>query len=204
VNDVLDPSKIEAGEMLVRVETARAKAIIDEAFAIIGAEAAGRGLSLHEDWHCDESVEVIADSSRARQIILNLLSNALKFTPAGGSITMRCRIADEPPAEAALPEVAPWVVLEVEDTGTGIPNEQLSRIFQPFVQAETGHTRTVGGTGLGLTISRRLARLMGGDLTVRSSVGEGSLFCLWLPTPGQDLRRLRADRWQRAPRRSTI
>ena len=204
VNDVLDLSKIEAGEMLVRVEHAEVRGIVGQAFEIIGAEATARSLVLEEDWQCQESIEVIADASRVRQIMLNLLSNALKFTPSGGAITMRCRMAEAPPAEAALPDVSPWVVIEVEDTGTGIDAVQLARIFQPFVQADSGHTRTAGGTGLGLTISRRLARLMGGDLTVKSEVGVGSTFSLWLPTPHQDLIRTRHSEWERADRMPAI
>jgi hypothetical protein len=111
---------------------------------------------------------------------VNLLSNAVKFTNPGGHVTMACGVADHPQPGARLVGEGPWTYLRVQDTGIGIAPEQLVRIFEPFVQAETGYTRSEGGTGLGLAISRRLARLMGGEITVQSKVGEGSTFTLWL------------------------
>lgn len=185
VNDVLDLSKIEAGEMLVRADRTQAIAIVETTVQMVASQAAARQLAIQHEWQCSEATEVVADAGRARQILLNLLSNAIKFTEPHGEITIRCRLAEMPTAKAALPDVGPWLLLEVEDTGVGIGDEQMARIFDPFVQAETGHTRTFGGTGLGLTISRRLARLMGGDLTAESHPGQGSLFSLWLPVPSQ-------------------
>jgi signal transduction histidine kinase len=123
----------------------------------------------------------VGDRDRVRQIIVNLLSNAVKFTPAGGTITVRCGTTGRPEPSAQVVGEGPWTSIAVEDTGIGIAPDQLPRMFQPFVQAEDGHTRTRGGTGLGLTISRQLARLMGGDLTVTSREGTGSSFVLWLP-----------------------
>ncbi|HEX6308419.1 MAG TPA: ATP-binding protein [Longimicrobiales bacterium] len=186
VNDVLDLSKIEAGEMLVRTETASARDVLASAVQMVQPEAEARGLTLSEDWLCDEAARFLGDEDRVRQIVLNLLSNALKFTNPGGSVVARCRMLPAPAPDAALPDTGPWVVLEVEDTGIGIGAGEQKRIFQAFVQGESGHTRRAGGTGLGLTISRRLARLMSGDITVRSERGRGSCFSLWLPAVEQD------------------
>jgi hypothetical protein len=122
------------------------------------------------------------DRDRARQILVNLLSNAVKFTPAGGQVRVGCRVTTELPREANLEGRGPWLGIDVEDTGIGVPSEQQVSIFDPFVQVDPSHTRERGGTGLGLTISRRLARLMKGDLTLRSEQGVGSCFTLWLPS----------------------
>jgi hypothetical protein len=119
----------------------------------------------------------VGDEDRVRQILANLLSNAVKFTEPGGRITVTCGTAPE----AGVTGNGPWTYLRVTDTGIGIAPEEMESVFHPFEQVERGHTRTKGGTGLGLTISRQLARLMGGDLTVESEPGQGSAFTLWLP-----------------------
>jgi hypothetical protein len=124
----------------------------------------------------------VGDEHRVRQILVNLLSNAIKFTTPGGHVRARWSVTSRADAQAHLSGSGPWVAIEIEDTGIGIAPQHLSAVFEPFVQAERGHTRTHGGTGLGLAISRRLARLMGGDITVQSRLGEGSRFALWLPT----------------------
>jgi PAS domain S-box-containing protein len=180
VNDVLDLAKIEAGEMVVRAEPVDTHAIITAAVQMITPEATSRGLTVREQWQCGDDT-LLGDADRIRQVMLNLLSNALKFTPEGGTITVRCRTTSESDAAAVPADAGSWLALEVEDTGGGIPLEQQSRIFDAFVQGESGFTRTAGGTGLGLTISRRLARMMRGDLTLRSKPGSGSCFTLWLP-----------------------
>jgi signal transduction histidine kinase len=185
VNDVLDLAKIEAGEMSAGDVVTTAVDVVSPVLDMVVAQAEAAGVSLERAWECSPEVRFTGDPDRVRQILLNLLSNALKFTQSGGRVTVRCRVEDRAPAEALLPEAAPWVVLDVEDTGMGIPADQFPRIFEPFVQAEGGHTRRVAGTGLGLTISRRLARLMGGELTVRSTEGVGSCFSLWLAPPAQ-------------------
>ena len=110
-----------------------------------------------------------ADPQHVSQILVNLLSNAIKFTDAGGRVSLACALR-----EGVLPHVdsaGVWACLDVTDTGTGIPSEQAGRIFDPFVQGESGYTRRHGGAGLGLAISLRLARSMGGDLSVSSAVG---------------------------------
>jgi signal transduction histidine kinase len=128
-----------------------------------------------------EGPRVWGDGDRIRQILVNLLSNATKFTDPGGEIRVRCRMVAGPAEDVELAGRGPWVCVDVEDTGIGIASEVREKIFAPFSQAVSGYTRKHGGTGLGLTISRTLARLMTGELTVRSSPGEGSCFSLWLP-----------------------
>ncbi|MEJ2502673.1 MAG: ATP-binding protein, partial [Gemmatimonadota bacterium] len=186
ISDILDLAKIEAGEMKVAARVTRARAAVSEALRLITPQVRARELTLEENWECDDEIRVLGDESRIRQILLNLASNAVKFTEPGGVITVRCRTAETGPEGIALPEVAPWFVVDVEDTGLGIGADQLARVFEPFVQADAGHTRQVGGSGLGLTISRRLARLMGGELTVRSELGVGSRFSLWIPAASQE------------------
>lgn len=188
VNDVLDLAKIEAGEMAITRRECAPAGPVDQALEMVAQQAEARELELVREWSCPDDVRMMGDEDRIRQILLNLLSNAMKFTDPGGTITVRCRMAGSRPAEGtSLPEGGPWIVLEVEDTGRGMSKEQLTRIFAPFVQADTGHTRSSPGTGLGLTISRRLARLMGGELVARSEPGAGSTFEVWLASSDQVL-----------------
>ena len=184
VNDILDLSKVEAGEMTVRRERLRLPALLESALELMAPQARAKGVRLIDEDARDAAY--LGDEDRARQVLVNLLSNAVKFTEPGGSVTLRSRAHAEPPPEAQMVGTGPWVAVEVQDTGIGIPPEQLGRIFEPFVQIDGGHTRRAGGTGLGLAISRRFARLMGGDLTLRSSPGEGSCFVLWLPGAGAE------------------
>ncbi|HKO15250.1 MAG TPA: ATP-binding protein, partial [Gemmatimonadaceae bacterium] len=181
VNEVLDLAKVESGTIAVEREQAVAGDTVDAALALIRPQAAAKGITLSEQCEGVRASVYVGDEHRARQVLTNLLANAVKFTEAGGRIVVRCAMTDRPPAESALHAGTPWVALRVEDTGIGIPPEQLARIFEPFTQAQSGYTRERSGTGLGLTISRRLARLMGGEITVESTPGQGSVFTLWLP-----------------------
>ena len=205
VSDILDLAKIEGGEMVVGTAELPLGEEVHAAISIIAPQATDKGLELTEEWACGEDLRVRGDRSRIRQILLNLLSNALKFTDEGGRITVRCRTPHAAPPETGLPASERWVVVEVEDTGRGIPQDQIDRVFQPFVQGESGHTRRAGGTGLGLTISRRLARLMAGELSVQSEVDAGSCFSLWLPLagsterPGSIREELQTDHWPPRP-----
>ncbi|HEY7767730.1 ATP-binding protein [Longimicrobium sp.] len=181
VNDVLDLSKIEAGQMEVEHERTSASYAVAEAIALVTPQATDRGLHLSSQCTVSSDVQYVGDEDRVRQILVNLLSNAVKFTESGGSVSVTCGCTAQAGEEADVGREGPWVYVRVEDTGMGIAPEKLKAVFQPFVQAEEGHTRKHGGTGLGLTISRRFARLMEGDLTVRSTLGQGSCFTLWLP-----------------------
>ncbi|MBV9773624.1 MAG: RsbRD N-terminal domain-containing protein, partial [Gemmatimonadetes bacterium] len=202
VNDVLDLSKVEAGEMTVLRERVPLRGTATNALAMIVPQAEVKGVDAEEASACPPAAAYYGDEDRVRQILVNLLSNAVKFTEPGGRVSIRCEVSPRPASDARLEGSGPWVCVEVEDTGIGIAPEQVSRVFQPFVQVDDAHTRREGGTGLGLTISRRFARLMGGDLTVRSRLGEGSVFTLWLPaaaaTPAEEPAEPR-DAWPSQP-----
>jgi len=180
INDILDLAKVEAGRLEMQVERDEITEAIEDAVALVGPQSAEAGLRMVLDLS-GEPEPFMGDGDRARQILVNLLSNAVKFTPTGGTITVRAGKRDRPHHDADLSGPGPWTIVEVEDDGVGIGPENAKRIFEPFEQVGGGMTRSHGGTGLGLTISRQLARLMAGDLTLSSVAGEGSCFTLWLP-----------------------
>jgi signal transduction histidine kinase len=186
VNEVLDLAKDEAGRLSLTCGPAAAADVVDAALALVQPAAEARALTIT---HVEEGgplpIVYHGDEDRVRQILVNLLMNAVKFTPAGGRVGVVYGSTDQPGEDTRLPG-GPWVYIRVDDTGHGIPKEQLARIFDPFVQVESGHTRPTDGSGLGLTISRRLARLMNGDIIVQSEVGVGSTFTLWLPAVQQE------------------
>ena len=181
VNDILDLAKVEAGRLQVSSGPCSAAGTIAAAIALIQPQAAAGGLDLTVLPVPDPSPIFRGDDERVRQILVNLLSNAVKFTSHGGKITVAIASSGSPGADTRLQTSRSYVSFSVTDTGAGIPEEKLLAIFDPFVQAESGHSRSREGSGLGLTISRRLARLMGGDLTVKSELRKGSTFTLWLP-----------------------
>jgi len=181
IDDILDLSRIEAGRLTVGISRGSLAESVEAAMALVRPEAAAKGIALTDRCECGAGGGYLGDPPRVQQVLVNLLSNATKFTPAGGRIHVRCGTTERPNVDLAAASAATWTYFAVEDTGIGIAPELLERIFQPFVQGEAGYTRAHSGTGLGLTISRRLARLMGGDLTVESVQGEGSCFTLWLP-----------------------
>jgi len=181
VDDVLDLAKVEAGRMTVEPGRAAAGDAVAAALALVRPLAAQRGIDIveegSEELPPEERPTYVGDEDRVRQVLVNLLSNAIKFSEEGGSIFISYDTVRDPETEDVR-----WTCVGVTDTGIGVAPEALERIFYAFEQVEHGHTRTRGGTGLGLTISRRLARLMGGDLTVKSEPGRGSTFTLWLPS----------------------
>jgi signal transduction histidine kinase len=184
VNEVLDLAKIEAGRLTLQSGVGRLGTITDAAVSLVQASADARGISLTTRSPNSATMFFQGDEDRTRQILINLLNNALKFTPVGGSVTVDIGQAKIAPPEARVTADGEWVFVRVSDTGIGIPTDQIAHIFDPFTQVARGHTRPRDGSGLGLTISRRLARMMHGDLTVRSEPGHGSVFTLWLPATG--------------------
>jgi PAS domain S-box-containing protein len=181
VNDVLDLAKLDAGRVIVARDPQRAASAAAAVLAVVLPLAEAKRVRLVDAAGAEADAGYVGDEHRVRQVLINLLSNAIKFTPAGGTVELTCARHVEAPPAARLAGGGPWLAIGVRDTGIGIAPERQPSVFEPFVQAEAGHTRRHGGTGLGLTISRRLARLMGGDLTVESAPGRGSTFTLWLP-----------------------
>jgi signal transduction histidine kinase len=182
VNEILDLAKIESGRMGVEPTVGIAGDAADAALNLIRPAATTKGIDLVTKAIGDPRVEYLGDPQRVQQIITNLLSNAVKFTSTGGSVSIRCGVAKYAPIPPTNGTTS-WACITVQDTGVGIAVEDQDRIFHPFVQVDVGYTRAHGGTGLGLTISRNLAQMMGGEISVESVFGEGSRFTLWLPAP---------------------
>ena len=202
VGEVLDLGKVEAGQLRVLREECNVVDAIENALAVLLPHAASSGVRVVNMCEPEEALHYIGDQSRVEQILINLLSNAVKFTDAGGRVEIRCERVHRPNADLRDFDARRyWLALEVSDTGIGMAPEAVTRVFDPFVQVERPLTRTKGGTGLGLTISRRLSRLMGGDLTVRSQPGNGSTFTLWLPALDDETTSTPEELERRAPAR---
>lgn len=176
VNDILDLSRIESGRVPIESIATDPIAICNEVREVIMPSAEAKGLELRFDMGEGADAPVLTDSLRLKQIVINLVSNAVKFTTSG-SVEVRVRSA--PGSEGQQVQLT----VEVEDTGCGLTQKQEVTIFDSFTQADSSVTRRFGGTGLGLPISRRLAELLGGDLTVKSVWSEGSIFTLRLVLP---------------------
>ncbi|HVE79899.1 MAG TPA: ATP-binding protein [Gemmatimonadaceae bacterium] len=175
INDVLNFARVETGHVEYDLSDVPAVELARDVLPMIEPQAAAKGLTLDVRIAPSGGPVARADREKGQQILLNLLSNAVKFTAPGGRITLETGAAGAPGDGAAR------VLLRVRDTGRGIPPEKLEHIFEPFVQVDTRLTRSVEGVGLGLAISRDLARGMGGEVTAESVVGEGSVFTLALP-----------------------
>jgi PAS domain S-box-containing protein len=172
ISAVLDLSKIEAGKMELYLEELNVPAVLHDVVAIAGPLAARNQNTLHVC--CEEEVAgVRGDLTKLRQVLLNLLSNACKFTH-NGRISLEVGLREGP-------DHAEGVCFRVRDDGIGMTAEQMSKLFQPFTQADASTTRLYGGTGLGLTICERFCRMMGGTIDVASAPGKGSTFTVWLP-----------------------
>ncbi|MDL5030474.1 ATP-binding protein [Pelomonas sp. APW6] len=169
INDVLDFAKLDSGKLELESRPCELAQVVSDALEMVGERARAKGLRLNSDIAALPAW-VVLDALRLTQVLVNLLANAVKFTEHG-SVSLNVRAAHG----------GRCVVFEVNDTGIGIPADKLDSIFTPFEQADSSVTRLYGGSGLGLSISRRLARLMGGDILVRSTPGKGSCFTLELP-----------------------
>ncbi|HEU5173307.1 MAG TPA: HAMP domain-containing sensor histidine kinase [Gemmatimonadaceae bacterium] len=173
VNDVLSYAKLEAGRLQFVIAPVRMREMLASVETLVTPQLRSKQLQYVDTGACGD-IAVLADEEKLRQILINLLSNAIKFTAPGGTIRIDCS-GDETEVRTT-----------VSDDGIGIPGDKLDAIFEPFVQVERTLATRQDGTGLGLAISRQLARSMGGDLTVTSAPGEGSVFTLRLPRPGRD------------------
>jgi signal transduction histidine kinase/ActR/RegA family two-component response regulator len=169
INDILDLSKIEAGKLDIERLEVPLCPLVSEIVSLMRGRAAAKNLSLELRYLCPVPETIATDPTRLRQILANLLGNAIKFTERG-RVELVVRLVDSNQTENAQ------LAFDVIDTGVGMTAEQLQRVFQPFTQADESMSRRFGGTGLGLTISRRLARLLGGDIAVESMPRRGSTF----------------------------
>jgi len=172
INDILDLSKVESGRLEAESIAYAPHRVAQEVVTTLDERARDKGLALALDFPQALPAEISGDPARLRQILTNLIGNAIKFTETGG-VTVRLVLDTTGGASRYL--------LEVIDTGIGIPADKLEAVFEPFVQAESSTTRRFGGTGLGLTISRGFARAMGGDISAHSTYGQGTCFRVWLP-----------------------
>ena len=168
INNVLDFSKIEAGKLAIEMEAVRIQELVDRAMGFCAARASEKGLQLRMELGSDVPQAVMADFLRVSQVLSNLLDNAIKFTAQGEVVLGVERVGDR-------------LRFRVRDTGVGMSDEQMQRIFQPFEQADGSTTRRFGGTGLGLVICKRLVEIMGGSIRVESRLGGGSVFEVLLP-----------------------
>lgn len=183
LNDILDLSKVEAGKLETERVLVSPVALVAEVVSLMRVRAAAKNLPLTVEYRGHLPQFVRTDPTRLRQILVNLLGNAIKFTEVG-KVSMVVQIRDATTA-------APKLEFNVSDTGIGVSDRQLAKLFQPFTQGDSSTSRRFGGTGLGLTISKRLAEQLGGDITVASVLGEGSTFTLTIdPGPLDGVRML--------------
>jgi signal transduction histidine kinase/CheY-like chemotaxis protein len=173
INDILDLSKVESGRLEMEAAWAEPHRIIHEVLNVLGIKAHEKGIALRFEAQSALPQQIKTDPARFRQIIVNLVGNAIKFTEQG-HVTVSCRFKKFPSE--------PLMVIDVVDTGIGISQDKIDAIFDPFTQADSAVTRRFGGTGLGLSISRKFAQALGGDITAESRPGEGSTFRVTVTT----------------------
>ena len=173
INDILDLSKVESGRLEMEAAWAEPHRIIHEVLNVLGIKAHEKGIALRFEAQSALPQQIKTDPARFRQIIVNLVGNAIKFTEQGHvTVTSRFKKSSS----------GPRMVIDVSDTGIGIPQDKIDAVFDPFTQADSATTRRFGGTGLGLSISRKFAQALGGDITAESRPGEGSTFRVTLAT----------------------
>jgi len=168
VNMILDFAKIEGGPVELSMAEIPVEETLQAAEALVAPQYSKKGISYHHGAG-DPTITVFADREKVQQIVVNLLANAVKFTAPGGSVGLDWTVEEE------------ILLVRIRDNGCGIPEDKLEQIFEPFVQLRAPGSAPTGGTGLGLPISRDLARAMAGDIRVTSTVGTGSVFTLLLP-----------------------
>jgi PAS domain S-box-containing protein len=187
INDILDFSKIESGRMEFDSHPVALRRCIEEVLDLLWSKANEKKIELLHWIESDVPEWILTDGTRLRQVLVNLVGNAIKFTAKG---EVEVRISLRPPPEG---QAVPQLVINIRDTGEGIPADRVNRLFKPFSQVDSSTTRKYGGTGLGLAISRNLAHLLGGDITLASSTAAGSCFSFTLaatlaPAPDYDAR----------------
>ncbi len=177
INDILDFSKIEAGKLEIEKIPFDLHEVLNNLAGIIGTKAAEKGIELIVDVQPDLVHYLIGDPLHLGQVLINLANNAVKFTESG-SVTIEVRESENTTSHKnrAKDKQSVMLMFSVKDTGIGLPKEQIAKLFQSFSQADTSTTRKYGGTGLGLTISKKLTQLMNGDIGVESEPGKGSNF----------------------------
>ncbi|WP_280151636.1 ATP-binding protein [Piscinibacter sp. XHJ-5] len=180
VNDVLDWTKLDAGKVVLEARPVHLRRLVFEANELFAVQAYNKGIELTSSCNPDVPRVFIGDPTRLRQIIDNLVGNAVKFTSSGG-VHMHLSLEAEATSAASSAQPRHCVRIEVADSGIGIDQQRLSSLFKAFTQADESVTRRFGGTGLGLAISLELARLMGGRIDVVSALGRGSTFALTVP-----------------------
>ncbi len=180
INDILDISKIEAGKLEVERIRFDVADLIEEVRLLMKVRADGKGLPLDFEYVGALPESIHSDPTRLKQILINLIGNAIKFTETGGVRLVTRFLVPDPTSHDAPGE--PMIQFEVIDTGVGMAPDQVAQLFQPFAQADNSTTRKYGGTGLGLTISKRLAGMLGGDIAVESEPGVGSAFRVTVAT----------------------
>ncbi len=174
INDILDLSKIEAGKLEIEHITCSPSRLLANVVSLMRIRAEAKGLSLDVEYVGEFPETIQCDPTRLRQILINLVGNAIKFTETG-CVRLLARLTDNISGQRCLR-------IDVIDTGMGMSQEQAAKLFQPFTQADSSTARKFGGTGLGLTISKRLAKMLGGDISIKSSPGQGSTFSLTVAT----------------------
>ncbi len=173
INDILDLSKVEAAQLELEQTGFSLNELLEKVTEMVEVRAQGKGLTLVCEIARNVPANLVGDPTRLRQVLLNLMGNAIKFT-GSGEVSLRVT----PDVDASVPT---GLRFTVSDTGVGIPAEKLSRVFEPFTQADSSTTRRFGGSGLGLTISKRLVELMGGRIWCESTVNKGSVFSFVVP-----------------------
>jgi DNA-binding response OmpR family regulator len=191
INDILDLSKVEAGMLQLEPESVDVAALLQASLLVVREKASAHRIRL--DTRLDAALgSMLADERKLKQIVYNLLANAVKFTPDGGTVTLRARRCAR--AEVTLDRGSPgrlialapgadqeFLAIAIEDSGVGIAEQDLAKLFEPFTQVDSSLARRQAGTGLGLSLVRRLAELHGGTVGVQSRLAAGSRFCVWLP-----------------------
>jgi two-component system, sensor histidine kinase and response regulator len=173
IDDILDLSKIESGQMEVEMVRCEPHKVVAQAISILRVRAQEKGINLEYRWDSPVPHTILTDPSRFRQLLMNLIGNAIKFTDRG-AVEVVARLNER--------DVSPRLAIDVIDSGIGIASDSLERIFEPFTQADQSITRRFGGTGLGLAISRQISELLGGGLNVESEPGRGSRFTAEIAT----------------------